>query len=850
MRPVFRMGIAVKLFAAFGAVAGLTVAGSAVGWWSFKAVETGVAGIADRSLPAVAAASALSTASAALAAAAPSLEAATDAADRAAAGEGIARLSAGMTERLDALGQLGLPSERVEALTAAAGAIGDTLDRQAAAADERIARRQRRLDFVDRLNANHQALLAALEPATLEARRDVAAAAETLTDDAATAARSLVRAALGGLGAVLDLRVAVATAAALLSEAHAASDAAAVGELETAFAAVVAGFPERAAAAGSGGAGLEDPLARLAALGSGPDGAFARRAAGLRGAGDGDIATAVREAGTLRAGIDRLLESRAAASRDTVARAGDRMHRDVTFAVSELTTEALRRFSDVRELNALGNLAAGLLNEAANTMESSRLPGLRARFEQAAGRLEALLAGMPAREAARVDGALRPLLAIGRSPDGLFALRAAELEALRAGADLLAESRRLSVMLDDTVSELVEGTRADAGATAEAVRAATLSGRVWLGSVALLGIVGAVLIAWLYVGRNIAARLGTLSRAMRAVARGDASAPVPAGGSDELADMAQSLLVLRDATVEAARANERVEQERARAAADKGRTLRTLAERFEASVQMVADVVAEAAVDLQGTAAAVVGQVEEAGRQSRGASEGAVRSLDSAQAAAAAAGDLTASIGGIERQVELATGIAGQAVQDAERTDAIIHQLAGAAASIGTVVELIGKIAAQTNLLALNATIEAARAGDAGRGFTVVANEVKTLANRTATATGEITSQIRSMQSATDEAVIAIGGIAQTIRRIDDVARAVAGGMRAQATATREISRGIQEVVRGNGDLSGALDVVAATVVDSRQSMQTVLAAADRMAEQARRLDGEMRQFVGSIKAM
>ena len=291
-------------------------------------------------------------------------------------------------------------------------------------------------------------------------------------------------------------------------------------------------------------------------------------------------------------------------------------------------------------------------------------------------------------------------------------------------------------------------------------------------------------------------------------------------------------------------------QERARAAEDKSRALMALAERFEASVQTVADVVAEASLGLQGTAATVVDQVEEAGRQSRGASEGAVRSLNSVQTAAAAAEELTVSIGEIERQMELATGIAGHAVGDAERTDAIIHQLAGAAASIGTVVELIGKIAAQTNLLALNATIEAARAGEAGRGFTVVASEVKTLANRTAAATGEIADQIRAMQAATGEAVAVIGGIAQTIRRIDDVARVAAHGMRAQALATREISRSIQEVVRENGDLSGSLDVVAATVVASRESMRTVLESADRMAEQAQRLDGEMRQFVGSIKAM
>src|SRR6185312_13406990 len=116
------------------------------------------------------------------------------------------------------------------------------------------------------------------------------------------------------------------------------------------------------------------------------------------------------------------------------------------------------------------------------------------------------------------------------------------------------------------------------------------------------------------------------------------------------------------------------------------------------------------------------------------------------QTVAAAAEELAKSIAEISHQVAQSARVAADAAKRAERTNASIQSLEGAAHKVGEVVQLINDIASQTNLLALNATIEAARAGEAGRGFAVVASEVKSLATQTAMATDDIGAQIGGIQ--------------------------------------------------------------------------------------------------------
>ena len=105
-----------------------------------------------------------------------------------------------------------------------------------------------------------------------------------------------------------------------------------------------------------------------------------------------------------------------------------------------------------------------------------------------------------------------------------------------------------------------------------------------------------------------------------------------------------------------------------------------------------------------------------------------------------------------------------RATNETQRASGQVDGLSSAAEKIGNIIQLIQAIASQTNLLALNATIEAARAGDAGKGFAIVASEVKNLASQTAQATEQIASQLATIQSATGETVTAISQYDATVR--------------------------------------------------------------------------------------
>jgi methyl-accepting chemotaxis protein len=364
------------------------------------------------------------------------------------------------------------------------------------------------------------------------------------------------------------------------------------------------------------------------------------------------------------------------------------------------------------------------------------------------------------------------------------------------------------------ITELDRTETADAAKNATAATTGYHNGRTIALTVMIVGAL-AVLFLGIFVARRIVASLMRVKGVCDTLAAGDLTRTSGVTSRDEPGQMARSL----DTAIG---------------------NLRHTVQTIDASAQSLAD----AADRMNGTANRIAGSAEEGSTQALVVSAAAEEISRSVETVSAGSEQMGASIREISQNASEAARVAAEAVTITSTTSTTMNKLGESSAEIGNVIKVITQIAEQTNLLALNATIEAARAGEAGKGFAVVASEVKDLAQETARATEDISRRVEAIQADTVGAVTAIEEISNVIARISDFQTTIASAVEEQTATTAEMSRSVNEAAAGTNEIAQKITAVAQAASDTSQGVSETQQASTELA----RMSGDLSSLVSRFR--
>jgi class 3 adenylate cyclase/methyl-accepting chemotaxis protein len=305
---------------------------------------------------------------------------------------------------------------------------------------------------------------------------------------------------------------------------------------------------------------LRERLERLLALGLGADNIFELRERMLRSSGDRRPDTNQQQLSALKSAHELLLL--------TVIPMIDDAAFDLVLTTERVTTNnrnELTEFIDVSAdvlqllltLRAEGNLAVGLLQQAAGTVDVNLLQPLNERFVAAKEHLEQTLRRLPPSvDAAQLQKAASLFIDFGKGDDSIFALRSTELQQITAAQSALAGSRALASQLSDEIATLVAAAQKDSVTAAAGAAKAITNGAIFMIIISVVSIGGALLLMLYYVVPWIIRPLENITKAMTDLAAGDTSVDIPGRKrTDELGRMAQALGVFRDTAIEVQKSN-------------------------------------------------------------------------------------------------------------------------------------------------------------------------------------------------------------------------------------------------------------------------------------------------------
>lgn len=357
------------------------------------------------------------------------------------------------------------------------------------------------------------------------------------------------------------------------------------------------------------------------------------------------------------------------------------------------------------------------------------------------------------------------------------------------------------------------------------------------------------LLAILLLRTYLTRPLRVLMETIASVTSSDRVVEVPYGKRrDEIGQLARTVrtlsevratLVTRDAEADLSQLHQR----------QRSQELHRIAQDFETRIgRLLADIgrLSEGLRAALGESAARAGQISLGGSAAAQAVAGAG---EEAERIADAAVRLEEVVEQINREVRRVSETASLATRDAAGTVGLVGRLTENAGKIRDVVQLIEAIARQTNLLALNATIEAARAGTHGRGFAIVASEVKALATQTADATAQISARIATVDTALSQAAQAITGIASRAGAVEQASTEISTMVASHTGLLQGLGETIARISVVTGQAASAVTTIAGAGVQTASHAEQGASGARQLDEHISALQAEADEFARRLRA-
>jgi methyl-accepting chemotaxis protein len=379
---------------------------------------------------------------------------------------------------------------------------------------------------------------------------------------------------------------------------------------------------------------------------------------------------------------------------------------------------------------------------------------------------------------------------------------------LTTGRQILKQVEEKAMELEDYKKEIIQTSTKTTSTTAQSVKAIVL----WL---AVIAILTGIVISW-YISRIISRPVVIIAAAAEKIASGDLTGKqIEVKNRDEIGDLAKAFNRMSKSL------RELIHQ-----VASNAEQVAASAEELTASAEQTSKAAEQIAAAMQDVAAGVekqVRSVEETSQTTNEMSSGAQQIAGNAQNVSSIAVETAEKAAHGGKAIDVAIKQMNSIHQTVNGLAEVIKSLGERSKEIGQITNVITGIAEQTNLLALNAAIEAARAGEQGRGFAVVADEVRKLAEQSAQSAQQISQLISAIQEETNKAV----------QSMEAATKEVVAGIGVVDTAGesfKQIQSSINEVTTQIQEISAAIQQMAAGTEQMVQSMQLITKVAETSA--------------------